>query len=206
MKEEAEPEMVHANNPEEYQGNCKTAPDLTHGSAQYPQKEWSAGSIVAWSIDNKNQTAIQLMLEQMVTCYKTYVAANSSPVDSVNMLIIGFEGRLKQWLALLQKKKPDLLTEWAKTVVLNEQGQPQLLENGSQENNYIGKLISAIIHKFIGQYIDTTQIQTMALTQTRLKRMTEFHAYFEEYQRRLFLLPFALAPSWKLHFISTLPK
>lgn len=146
------------------------------------------------------------MLEQMLTCYKTYVAANSSPVDSVNMLIIGFEGRLKRWLALLQKKEADLLTEWAKTVVLNEQGQPQLLANGSQENNYISKLISAITHEYIGQYIDTTQIQTMALTQMRLKRLTEFHAYFEEYQRRLFLLPSALAPSWKLHFISTLPK
>lgn len=83
-------------------------------------------------------------------------------VDSVNMLIIGFEGRLKQWIALLQQKDKDLLFEWAKTVVLNDQGQPQLLADGSVENNYIGKLISAISHEFIGQHIDTTQIQTMA--------------------------------------------
>lgn len=146
------------------------------------------------------------MLEQMVTCYKTYRTANPSPVDAVNMLIVGFEGRLRQWLSLLQKKTPTLLTDWASSVVLNEQGQPQLLSDGSTENNFIGKLISAIEAEFIGQRGDASMVQTLALNQMKLKSMTNFHAHYEEYLRRLFQLPNALDQQWKNHFVSTQPK
>lgn len=134
------------------------------------------------------------------------MTATASPIDAVNMLIVGFEGRLRQWLSLLQKKTPTLLADWAAAVVLNDQGQPQLLSDGSTENNFIGKLISAIEQEFIGHRGDTTTVQTLALNQMKLKDMTKFHAHYEEYLRRLFQLPNALDQQWKNHFISTLPK
>lgn len=101
---------------------------------------------------------------------------------------------------------PTLLADWAAAVVLNDQGQPQLLSDGSTENNFIGKLISAIEQEFIGHRGDTTTVQTLALNQMKLKDMTKFHAHYEEYLRRLFQLPNALDQQWKNHFISTLPK
>lgn len=197
-------EEVHANISE--YGKWKVAPDLNQESNLYPQKEWSANNIVSWSIENRTPNEVVTVLENMITCYKTYLSAGTSPVDAVNNLIIGFEGRLRHWLLVRQNQNPNLISEWANTVVLNSLGQPQILSDGSTENNFIGKLIEEIEKYFVGPRSNVKAAEVLALNQMKLDNMVNFHAHYEEYMRRLHQIDDCLSESWKLHFVSTLPK
>lgn len=197
-------EEVNANISE--YGKWKTAPDLNQEANFYPQKEWSASNIVSWSIENRTPNEIVTVLENMFTCYKTYLSSGTSPVDAVNQIIIGFEGRLRNWLLVKQHANPNLLTEWAKTLAVNSLGQPQVLSDGTPENNYIGKLVDEIEQYFVGPKSNVKAAEVLALHQMKLLNMVDFHAHYEEYMRRLHMIDTCLDPSWKTHFVSTLPK
>lgn len=197
-----EPLEVHAN----YSNRWKVAPDLSRDTYYIPPKEWSPSSIVCWSIDNKTPDEIELLLANMFTCYKTYLTTGTDPVSAVNNILIGFEGTLRSWYIAMSKKYPDIvLKAWPSQQMLNDLGQPQVLADGSTENNYIGRLIGEIRLAFVGQVKDMTVSNTLALNQMKLKRMEHFHEHFEEYRLRLFSLPNCLDSKWMHHFISTLP-
>ena len=198
-------ENLRSNIPESGETSWKTAPDISQSAYHYPQKVWSSTDVTSWSLENKNETEILLMLEQMVIQYKTYMQGGTEAVAAVNMIIIGFEGRLLQWLLTIQKSDPEVLTKWSKVVVLNNNGTPRLLSDGSQENNFIGKLTSEIHAEFIGAKVDHIAIQTLALNKMKLKNMEHFEEYYEEHIRRVFQMDNPSSSHWKSHFVSTLP-
>lgn len=171
-----------------------------------PQKIYSQNSTSIWSIDEKNPQEIMLMLENMITAYKLNVLNGMTVLNAVNSIIYGFEGILKSWYVATVKAQPTILDEWSNTLMIGMDGKPSKLSDGSDESNYIGKMINAIREELCGEIKDTQQIQELFLYRQRLKRLEYFHPYYTLWLRRLFELDSCLDEKWKNTFVISLPK
>lgn len=171
-----------------------------------PQKIFSENSSAVWSIDDKSPQEIMLILDNMITAYKINLLSGMTVLNAVNSIIYGFEGILKKWFVGLTKEDPGIIGKWSNTVMLGTDGLPIKLSDGTEESNYIGKMIDSIREEFCGTIADTKQVQELFLHRQKLRRMEFFHPYYYIWLRRLFELDDHRLSKWKQTFIVSLPK
>ena len=113
----------------------------------------------------------------MYIFYSCYIQYGTTPVDACTMLIYGFTGTLKQWMH--NRIAPTEVTTWENATIVNNQG--------SIENNMIGKFTGAIVGEF-GEGISTEdrkKLEINILLNLRCKNIRDFEQFHTEWRHRI---------------------
>ena len=182
-----------------------TPPDLQFEERNKYQFSVSSGKLYEWNIDGLAEQEILNKIQHMTMVANNYVNEGRSHTEVIELLALGFTGKLLQWWnnCLIEESKEDI----KHAIQKDEKGLPIFDESrGKGVPDGVNTLIYTIMKHFIGKPSNITSRIYDQLSNLRCKNLGEYRWYEDVFTTRVMHRSDCNTPFWKEKFINGLPR
>jgi hypothetical protein len=183
-----------------------TPPDMQFEERSF-QHQFSvfADKLYEWNIDGLSEQEVLNKLSHLTMVANSYMTNHQlNHPEIIDLLVIGFSGKLKSWWEKISLKNLDLIKH---SIKKDEEGNPIFDERiGMGIPDGVNSLVFTIIRHFIGTPSNITSRIHDQLSNFKCPTMSDFRWYEDVFTSRVMLREDSNKPYWKEKFIDGLPN